>query len=51
MQLGGITGDVIDMGVLRTTLMKIGQWVRGDLYNGRILWGEIVIPVKYGCNQ
>jgi len=36
-QLGGITGDVIDVGVLRTTLMECGQWVNGDLYNGRIV--------------
>ncbi len=35
--LGGIKGDVIDIGVLRTTLMEIGQWVDGDLYNGRIV--------------
>lgn len=36
-QLGGIKGDVIDIGVLRTTLMEIGQWVDADLYNGRIV--------------
>lgn len=36
-QLGGITGDVIDIGVLRTTVMETGQWVKGDLYNGRIV--------------
>ncbi len=36
-QLGGIKGDVIDIGILRTTLMEIGQWVNGDLYNGRIV--------------
>ena len=36
-QLGGIRGDVIDIGVLRTTLMECGQWVNGDLYNGRIV--------------
>jgi small-conductance mechanosensitive channel len=36
-QLGGIKGDVIDVGVLRTTLMECGQWVNGDLYNGRIV--------------
>lgn len=34
--LGGIKGDVIDVGFLRTTLMEIGDWVDGDLYNGRI---------------
>lgn len=36
-QLGGIKGDIIDIGVLRTTLMELGQWVDGDLYNGRIV--------------
>ena len=36
-QLGGIRGDVIDIGILRTTLMAVGQWVDGDLYNGRIV--------------
>lgn len=36
-QLGGICGDVLDIGVLRTTLMECGQWVRGDQYNGRIV--------------
>ena len=36
-QLGGITGDVIDIGVLRTTIMETGQWVKGDQYNGRIV--------------
>ncbi len=36
-QLGGIKGDVIDVRVLRTTLMELGQWVDGDLYNGRIV--------------
>jgi small-conductance mechanosensitive channel len=36
-QLGGIKGDVIDIGVLRSTLMEVGQWVNGDLYNGRVV--------------
>lgn len=36
-QLGGIKGDVIDIGVLRTTLMEIGEWVKGDLYSGRVV--------------
>lgn len=36
-QLGGIKGDVIDIGILRTTLMELGQWVDGDLYNGRVV--------------
>ena len=36
-QMGEIMGDVIDIGVLRTTLMECGQWVNSDLYNGRIV--------------
>lgn len=36
-QVGGIKGDVMDIGVLRTTIMETGQWVDGDLYNGRIV--------------
>jgi small-conductance mechanosensitive channel len=36
-QLGGIMGDVIDIGVLRTTLMECRQWVKGDQYNGCIV--------------
>lgn len=36
-QLGGIKGDVMDIGALRTTIMEAGQWVDGDLYNGRIV--------------
>ena len=37
-QLGGIKGDVMDIGMLRTTIMETGQWVDGDLYNGRIVF-------------
>ncbi|MDW7685342.1 MAG: mechanosensitive ion channel [Bacillota bacterium] len=36
-QLGGIKGDVIDFGILRTTIMEIQDWVDGDLYNGKIV--------------
>ena len=36
-RLGGVKGDVIDIGVLRTTVMEIGEWVDGDLYNGRVV--------------
>src|ERR1700733_2996816 len=35
-QIGDIRGDVIDIGLLRTTLMETGNWVSKDLYNGRI---------------
>ncbi len=36
-QLGGIKGDVIDIGVLRTTLMECGEWINADQYSGRIV--------------
>ena len=36
-QIGNTQGDVIDIGLLRTTLMETGSWVSGDLYNGRIV--------------
>lgn len=36
-QVGGIKGDVIDIGLLRTTLMETGAWVDGDLYSGRMV--------------
>jgi small-conductance mechanosensitive channel len=36
-QLGGIKGDVIDIGILRTTLMEIGDWISGDQYSGRVV--------------
>ncbi len=35
--LGGIKGDVVDIGILRTSIMQIGDWVNGDLYNGKIV--------------
>jgi small-conductance mechanosensitive channel len=35
--LGGVRGDVIDVGLTLTTLMEIGGWVHGDQYNGRIV--------------
>jgi len=30
-QLGGIKGDVIDIGFIRTTLMEMGSWVNGEV--------------------
>jgi small-conductance mechanosensitive channel len=36
-QIGHTRGDVIDIGLLRTTLLETGNWVSGDLYNGRIV--------------
>lgn len=49
-KLGTITGDVIDVSILRTTLMEVNDWVAGDLYNGRmvritnsVVWKQPVI--------
>jgi small-conductance mechanosensitive channel len=36
-QIGDTLGDVIDVGLLRTTVMETGKWVSKDLYNGRIV--------------
>ena len=36
-QIGDTRGDVIDIGLLRTTLMESGSWVGRDLYSGRIV--------------
>src|SRR5215467_1420378 len=35
-QVNETKGDVVDISVMRTTLMETGNWVSGDLYNGRI---------------
>jgi small-conductance mechanosensitive channel len=36
-ETGSIRGDVVDIGVLRTTLMEIGNWLDGDHNTGRIV--------------
>lgn len=36
-KVGEVKGDIIDIGILTTTIMEIGDWVKGDLYNGRII--------------
>jgi small-conductance mechanosensitive channel len=36
-QIGDTHGDVIDIGLLRTTVMETGNWVSPDLYDGRIV--------------
>ena len=36
-KIGDVKGDVIDIGVLTTTIMEMNDWVNGDLYNGRII--------------
>lgn len=37
-QMGGIMGDVIDVGPLVTTVIECGAWVKSDLYNGRVVY-------------
>src|SRR6202171_3196021 len=36
-QIGDVRGDVIDVGLLRTTLLETGNWVSKDMYNGRVV--------------
>lgn len=36
-ETGGIRGDVVDVGVLRTKMMEIGNWMCGDHNTGRIV--------------
>jgi small-conductance mechanosensitive channel len=36
-QVNETRGDVLDISVMRTTLMETGNWVSGDLYSGRIV--------------
>ena len=36
-QVNETKGDVVDISVMRTTIMETGNWVSGDLYNGRIV--------------
>ncbi len=36
--IGGVQGDVISIGMMRTALMEIGEWIHSDHYNGRIVY-------------
>ena len=36
-KIGEIKGDIIDIGMMNTTVMEVGDWINGDLYNGRII--------------
>jgi small-conductance mechanosensitive channel len=36
-RIGDVMGDVLDISILRTTVMEIGEWVRADQYTGRIV--------------
>ena len=45
-QIGGIMGDVIDIGPLVTTIMECGAWVNSDLYNGRVVYVSNSLVLK-----
>jgi len=36
-QLGGVIGDVIDIGIIKTSLLEIGNWVQADQMSGRVV--------------
>ena len=36
-QLNETKGDVLDISVMRTTIVETSNWMRGDLYKGRIV--------------
>ncbi|MGD8969336.1 MAG: mechanosensitive ion channel [Anaerolineae bacterium] len=36
-RLGDVTGDVLDISMLRTTVMEIGEWVKAEQYTGRVV--------------
>jgi len=36
-RIGGVVGDVMDINLLRTTVMEVGEWVKADQYTGRVV--------------
>lgn len=53
-QVGETRGDVIDIGLLRTTLMETGNWVSRDIYNGRIVHipnSTVLKGTIFNCSQ
>jgi small-conductance mechanosensitive channel len=36
-RIGSVTGDVLDISMLRTAVMEIGEWVGAEQYTGRIV--------------
>jgi small-conductance mechanosensitive channel len=36
-RIGDVIGDVMDISLLRTTVMEIGEWVKADQYTGRVV--------------
>jgi small-conductance mechanosensitive channel len=46
-QIGDTRGDVIDIGLLRTTLIEVGNWVSSDLYS----WPDRSPPQQHGLER
>jgi len=36
-RIGAVTGDVLDISMLRTTVMEIGEWIQAEQHTGRIV--------------
>ena len=36
-RVGDVIGDVMDISLLRTTVMEVGEWVKADQYTGRVV--------------
>jgi small-conductance mechanosensitive channel len=36
-RIGDVVGDVMDINLLRTTVMEVGEWVKADQYTGRVV--------------
>jgi small-conductance mechanosensitive channel len=36
-RVGDVVGDVMDISLLRTTVMEVGEWVEADQYTGRVV--------------
>jgi hypothetical protein len=36
-RVGEVVGDVMDISLLRTTVMEVGEWVKADQYTGRVV--------------
>lgn len=36
-QLGGVIGDVVDIGIIKTSMLEIGNWVQADQLSGRMV--------------
>jgi len=36
-RVGDVVGDVMDISLMRTTVMEVGEWVKADQYTGRVV--------------